>query len=170
MAAIIHGAGRFRLERRQQLRPGTTAGNWTPSGVPNSAATNVNITTANSVVTLDGSFTIGTLSLGGTDVLSFNNNSTLDVTGGAINNNGTISLNAGGNNTFLNLGASTTLSGTGTLLLSDSVNNQIRATKETGFTFFNQQSISAPAHSAMAAGLYAAQQLRHHHRDRAPTT
>ena len=67
-------------------------------------------------ITLDGS-TLGALTIAGTYI--GNDNSTTILTG-TINSNGTIQINAAGNNTFLRIDGAVTLSGTGTVRLSTS--------------------------------------------------
>jgi len=62
---------------------------------------------------------------------------------GAINNTGTIQLNSGGNFTELRISGSATLSGAGSVTLSDNVNNFILGNSG-GESFTNQQTIVGP--------------------------
>jgi len=94
------------------------ASNWN-SGVP-ASGDNIAISTTTATTTIGNgeNFTIGTLTLGGAgDSVTIENNSTVFV-GGNISNGGTITFNAAGNNTGLNLSNSLTLSGSGTINLT----------------------------------------------------
>src|SRR5690242_11559539 len=89
----------------------STSGNWS-AGVPNG---NYNVfidngSSAASAVTLDISPSISNLTIDSDDALSFNNGTSLTVSGGMITNAGRISIN-GGNavNAILALSANTTL-------------------------------------------------------------
>jgi len=113
-----------------------TTTNWTPNGTPTTSS-NTCINTASSAVTVSNGST-GTLQLGlSTDSLGISDNTTLTVAGSSIQNAGTINLNSGGNNTFLNITGSTTLSGSGTLTMSNHIQNFIQG----GGTLTNQSTI-----------------------------
>ncbi len=101
-----------------------TSTNWS-AGVPTSAdAVTIGTPTANVNMNVAGSF--GTLTLSGSgDTLNIVNAETLTASGN-ITNNGTITLNSGGNGTELIIGVSgVTLSGTGTLNMSNNSQNFI---------------------------------------------
>jgi fibronectin-binding autotransporter adhesin len=113
-----------------------TTTNWTPNGTP-STTSNTCINTASSAVNVSNGST-GTLQLGlSTDSLSINDNSSLTVAGSSIQNAGTITINSTGDNTFLDITGSTTLSGTGTLTMSNHIQNFIQG----GGTLTNQSTI-----------------------------
>ena len=102
--------------------------NWSVSGFPNAAASNVFIDGGNSInsaVNLDTSASIGTLNINAGDSLSLLNGTSLNVNGGLITNNGTMSLNASNATTTLLLTSDTTLTGTGKTVVSNSANNYI---------------------------------------------
>ena len=110
--------------------------NWTPSGTPTTTS-NTCINSASSAVTVSNGST-GTLQLGlSTDSLGINDNTSLTVAGSSIQNAGTLSLNSAGDNTFLDITGSTTLSGTGTLTMSNHIQNFIQG----GGTLTNQSTI-----------------------------
>ena len=101
---------------------------WTPNTAPNAATADVridNATGTNSVVSVDGTFTIGKLTIDLGDTVGINNNQRLTVTNaggagfGAIINNGAISINSSNAFTDLTLSGNLTLSGTGTLTLQN---------------------------------------------------
>src|SRR3984893_13191917 len=100
-------------------------GNWT-AGVPSN--NNTCISTANSAVTLNiAGAKAANLTLGlSTDRLLFNNGTSLTVSGSTISNAGAILLNSVGNFTELIIGAANvTLSGGGTLMMSNNAQNII---------------------------------------------
>ena len=106
-----------------------TATSWSLGTVPGSG-NNALITTSASTVQLNVSSTINNLTLGGTDVLNFNNNNSLTVGGTTITNSnstgaGGIVMSAGNNLTNLIIGANVTLTGGGTVTLGNSGNNRI---------------------------------------------
>lgn len=79
------------------------------------------------------SLTIGANNLGvDDDEFHIANARTVTVTGGVIDNNGIISLNAVGNSTLLLIGNNGTIGGFGTVTMSDSPNNTIRNTSSNG--------------------------------------
>ena len=97
---------------------------WTPNGVPNGNAADVKVdngNATNSVVSVDGSFTVGRLTIDLGDTVGINNIQQLTITDagglGAIINNGLLSINATGNLTFLTISGNVSLSGTGTTTL-----------------------------------------------------
>src|ERR1700691_1563051 len=92
--------------------------NWNNGAVVSGDNIAISLTTAATTVGANESFTIGTLSLANTgDSVTMANNSTL-IVGGNISNAGTITINAAGNTTGLNLSTSLTLSGSGTIDLT----------------------------------------------------
>ena len=96
----------------------SVAGNWS-GGVPNGSSTNTCITDGSSTVSLDMAASVGSLQLGGGNVLNFNPGAQLSVYGPNVINAGAINVNGGGGfNTYFYLPASVTLSGGGTLTLS----------------------------------------------------
>ena len=106
---------------------------WSTGVVPNSAATNVCIdagNAANSVVTLDITATIGTLTIDSGDTLIVGNNTSL-VVAGNISNAGQIQISAAANNTFLTISGAVSISGGGTVTLSSS-NGGIPVINQTG--------------------------------------
>jgi hypothetical protein len=118
-----------------------TAGNWNPSGAPNSSTVTVVITNpTNNTVFINTSPTIANLTLGtstATDSLTLDNNQTFTVAGGAgagslaIAAGSTLTLDSTGNYTDLILSgtnATITLSGGGTLALSNIAYNRIYGT------------------------------------------
>jgi hypothetical protein len=100
----------------------SSAAMWSTGVVPNSSTTNVCIDDGNavaSVVTVDASFTVGTLTIDSGDTLIIGNNTSL-VVAGNISNAGHIQIAAGANNTFLTISGAVSLSGGGTLTLASS--------------------------------------------------
>ena len=116
-----------------------TAGNWS-SGVPG-ATSNACINVASSTVNITANSGDTTLNLDinlGSDILNIGNNTELTIqSGGNILNNGALNLNSGGNTTELIIDGATTLSGTGTVTMSNNTNNYITG----GGTFTNKQTI-----------------------------
>ena len=108
-----------------------TASNWSGNVVPNNAGGNtfsVFIDGANatsSLVTLDVSPTITNLTIDGDDQLSQNNGASLGVAGGTVTNNGSFSMNASNASTDLHCNQNATLSGTGSIVMSNSPNNRV---------------------------------------------
>ncbi len=116
-----------------------TAGNWS-SGVPgatSSACINVASSTVN--ITATSGDTTDNLDINlGSDILNIGNNTPLTIqSGGNILNNGALNLNSGGNTTELIISGATTLSGTGTVTMSNNTANFITG----GGTFTNKQTI-----------------------------
>ena len=102
-------------------------GNWSPAGVPNSALTNVFIdggNALNSIVTLNIGATIGNLAIGAGDSLGIANGQGLRL-GGLLSSDGGLTL--AGNNflTDLSFGSDTSLTGSGSISLSNSSINRI---------------------------------------------
>jgi fibronectin-binding autotransporter adhesin len=90
--------------------------------------------------TLDGSTSTGAVTLVAGSTLNVLNNTTLDVKGSIVNN-GTLSLLSSNNATSLVVNAtSATLSGTGTMTMSNNANNYIYGAAGTDI-FTNQQTI-----------------------------
>src|SRR5260370_6716499 len=100
-----------------------TAGNWN-AGVPTSAsAVTIGTTTANVNMNVTGNFGTLTLSNSG-DVLNILNADVLNAFGN-ITNNGALNLNSSGSSTQLVLQGNVTLSGSGTVTLSNNAGNVI---------------------------------------------
>ena len=116
-----------------------TAANWS-AGVPTSSLA-VTIGTSSANVNVSGTTGMfGTLALSGSgDSLAIANNSIMDAFGN-ITNNGSLNLNSTGNFTELVLEGNVVLSGTGTLTLSNNVNNFIFGAVATD-QLTNQQTI-----------------------------
>jgi hypothetical protein len=97
----------------------SAAGNWN-NGVPNSSAANAMISSAtNNPVLVNGSFTVGDLTIGTGNSMNVSLGQSLTVDGPSLANNGTLTVLGGsGNNTFLSIGGSVNLTGTGTVALS----------------------------------------------------
>jgi len=121
----------------------SNASNWNNGAITSGENILVNLTTA--ATTDDASFTIGTLTLSNAGdsvasnsgvtltvqsgisnagTITLGNNSFLDITGN-VSNSGTITLNSTGNATELVLEGNVTLSGGGTVTLSNNTNNYI---------------------------------------------
>jgi hypothetical protein len=94
------------------------ASNWNNGAITSGENIAIGLTTAATTISNNEDFTIGTLTLSNTgDSVTIQNNSQVAV-GGNISNAGTITINAGGNTTGLNLSNSLTLSGNGTIDLT----------------------------------------------------
>ena len=121
-----------------------TSGNWS-AGVPTSSDA-VTIGTATANVNLSsGTGSFGTLALSNSgDVLNVQNGAILDAFGN-ITNTGTLNLNSIGSFTELVLEANVTLSGSGTVTLSNSVDNYIFGAA-TADTLTNQETIQGAGH------------------------
>jgi len=108
-----------------------SAGNWSGGVVPNNGGGNTfsvfidGSNPANSVVTLNLNPTITNLTIDANDQLIQSNNQDLAIAGGALTNNGTWLLNSTGNLTNLICSGGATLSGSGSIVMSDSINNRI---------------------------------------------
>ena len=101
----------------------SNASNWNNGAITTGENLVINLTTAATVD--DQSFTIGTLTLSNAgDSVTVNPGLALTV-GGNIANNGTINLGTGTSGTELVLAGNVTLSGTGTVTLSNSASNVI---------------------------------------------
>jgi hypothetical protein len=113
----------------------SAAANWS-AGVPSN--NNTCISTASSAVTLDINGTTANLTLSlATDTLNIGNGLDLTVSGATISNAGKINMNSSGGATELVIAGSTTLSGGGTLTMSNNAKNMILG----GGTFTNQETI-----------------------------
>jgi fibronectin-binding autotransporter adhesin len=121
-----------------------TAGNWS-AGLPTSADA-VTIGTASANVNLSGATgSFGTLALSNSgDVLNIQNGAIMDAFGN-ITNTGTLNLNSSGSFTELVLEGNVTLSGSGTVTLSNSVDNYIFGAA-TADTLTNQETIQGAGH------------------------
>jgi hypothetical protein len=136
LAAVIIAACLCPLSAFAQSCPGTTSwnggtgsweasGNWS-SGVPG-ATSNTCINVANSTVNTTATSGDTTLNLDinlSTDILNIQNTLTIQSAGNILNN-GVINLSAGLNNAELVISGSTTLSGTGTVTMSNNTSNYI---------------------------------------------
>ncbi len=121
-----------------------TGSNWSTGTVPNGAGTNVCITNGTlgtpTTVTFDTGFTanVDSLQVDPNNTLNMSLNSTLITNGSQIINGGNIVINAGsGFNTLLELDASTTLSGGGTVTLTSGFGNAIILQGVGGVTLTN---------------------------------
>src|SRR6267154_21519 len=122
------------------------AGNWS-AGVPNSSTVDVTIgtTTANVLDNLVNAQVANlTLSHAG-DSLTINNGIALDVFGPSISNAGTITVGSAGFGTDLVLESNVTLSGSGTLTLTNNTNNFIFGAASAD-TLTNQSTIQGAGH------------------------
>jgi hypothetical protein len=121
-----------------------TAGNWS-AGVPTSADA-VTIGTASANVNLSGAIGMfGTLTLSNSgDVLNIQNAAILDASGN-ITNNGALNLNSSGSFTELVLEGNVTLSGSGTVTLTNNASNYIFGAA-TADTLTNQETIQGAGH------------------------
>ncbi|MDQ6622618.1 MAG: hypothetical protein M3Y86_03930, partial [Verrucomicrobiota bacterium] len=123
---------------------------WNPIDPPNSGGADVFVDGGNtgtaSAVTVDGTFTIGRLTIDAGDSVTVSNSNDFRVATGAftgsgnIVNNGSFNLNTTGNTTrlFLTGNGGLTLSGTGTMTMSGGTANQITA--DTFNALFTNQS------------------------------
>jgi hypothetical protein len=115
------------------------AGNWTPTGVPNSSTTDVVITgtsgTPSSVTLNSFSSQIQNLSLDSYSTLALTNYYGVSVEGPSITNAGQINVGDSTYGGFLYIAASATVSGGGTLSLN---NNYDTMSGATGSTLVNQ--------------------------------
>src|SRR6266851_3190111 len=116
------------------------AANWS-AGVPNSSTVDVTIGTATAAVNDNLSASVGNLTLShAADGLTIANGIVLSVFGSAINNAGTITLGSTGSFTELVLQGNVTLSGGGTVTLSNNAQNYIFGAV-TADTLTNQETI-----------------------------
>src|SRR5712671_2750196 len=119
----------------------SNASNWN-SGVPNSSTVDVTIGTTTATVNenlVNAKVANLTLSHAG-DSLTINNGIALDVFGPSISNAGTITVGSAGFGTDLVLEGNVTLSGSGTLTLTNNANNFIFGAASTD-TLTNQSTI-----------------------------
>ncbi|HUI42392.1 MAG TPA: hypothetical protein VL523_10530, partial [Terriglobia bacterium] len=119
-------------------------GNWSVSsnwsaGLPTSSS-DVQITNSGSQVTEDVTSTINTLSLSSGNTWALNNGLSLTIDGNSISNSGGMTLNSSGNFTILELAANATLSGGGTVTMSNNAQNYIEGAA-TADTLTNQETI-----------------------------
>ena len=127
-----------------------SAAQWSGGVVPNNDSDSFNVfidggKMVNSVVTLDVNPTISNLTIDAGDLLSQSNNHSLAVAGGTVTNNGTWSLNSAGNLTDLYCSGGATLSGSGSIVMSNNVNNRILPNDNTVCT-------NAAGHTIRGAG------------------
>src|SRR5229473_8708639 len=121
------------------------AANWS-AGVPNSSTVDVTIGTATAAVNDNLSASVGNLTLShAADGLTIANGIVLSVFGSAINNAGTITLGSTGSFTELVLQGNVTLSGGGTVTLSNNAQNYIFGAV-TADTLTNQETIQGAGH------------------------
>ena len=119
------------------------ASNWNSGAITSGENILINLTTA--ATDVDTNFTIGTLTLSHAgDSATILNGVQLTV-GGNISNAGTITLGSSGNITEFVLNANATLSGGGTLVMSNNANNYIFGAAATD-TLTNQETISGAGH------------------------
>jgi hypothetical protein len=159
----LRSAGMASLQQRavRRFRPlalvsdnwvGPSAGNWSvatnwSAGVPNNGTNTFNVFIDNgrpqaSAVTLDMNAGINNLTINSGDSLSIGNARVLTINGTSIANAGSLSLNSSPSFTELVIAApNVTLSGGGTLTLSNSANNVIIGASATD-TLTNQQTIT----------------------------
>ncbi|MGH9774471.1 MAG: SBBP repeat-containing protein [Candidatus Acidiferrales bacterium] len=100
----------------------STAADWNTNSVPNSATTDVcidNGNNVNSVVTLDVTVNVRTLTIDAGDTLIISDGQQLDVNGN-ISNSGQITLAAASAQTFLRIVGAVSLTGSGTVTLTTS--------------------------------------------------
>jgi len=108
-------------------------GNWTTQAFPNNGnggVSDYNVTLGSPAGTLlDVAVTIDNLTVQSNGSLGILDNQTLNIVGGSLANNSTITVNSnsGGDATFLSFGASTVLSGTGAIVLNSAGNVTGRA-------------------------------------------
>ncbi|MGH9416292.1 MAG: beta strand repeat-containing protein [Terriglobales bacterium] len=96
----------------------TTAGNWTPGGVPNSSSTSVCVLSGGTVG-LNTSVSIANLTVNNGNGVSVASGAGLNIDGTSVQNAGAITLNGGsGNNGVLGIGNNVTLQGSGVLNLT----------------------------------------------------
>jgi hypothetical protein len=100
-----------------------TAGNWSPSGVPNSSTTNVCIVDGLSTVTLDTSPSVASLQIASGNGLDISSGQRLNIFGPSLVNAGAIQITAGSNNAQLSTNGPVSLTGGGTVTLSNSATN-----------------------------------------------
>ena len=132
------------------------AGSWSPVGVPNSALTNVFIdggNVINSIVTLNTGATIGNLGIGAGDSLAIANGQGLRL-GGLLSIDGGLTLAGSNFQTDLSFGADTSLTGSGSISLSNSGNNRIYGA--TG----NERLTIGTGQSIVGAGQFGVGQLK----------
>src|SRR5260370_4023255 len=109
----------------------STNGDWNPAAFPNSSSTNTCITNGSSTVTLDINASVADLQLASGNGLVVSNGNSLTVNGSDIVNAGNISIDSTGSFTDLIINPTSgtlTLSGGGTLSLSNSFNNRVYST------------------------------------------
>ncbi len=108
----------------------SVAENWDPAVVPNGAGYDVLIDTDSGVassVLLNGTYTVGTLTIDAGDQLTISNNHNLYPTGNVFNN-GLLAIEATLSATYLRIaGVAVTFDGSGALVMSDSSRNRISA-------------------------------------------
>src|SRR3981081_835127 len=122
-----------------------SATNWN-NGVPNSSTVDVTIGTTTAAVNDNLSASVGNLTLShAADGLTIANGIVLSVFGSAINNAGTITLGSTGSFTELVLQGNVTLSGGGTVTLSNNAQNYIFGHASTD-VLTNQETIQGAGH------------------------
>ncbi|HEY1614433.1 MAG TPA: hypothetical protein VGF97_12150 [Rhizomicrobium sp.] len=120
-------------------------GGWS-GGDPNSGSTDVCITDGTSTVDLNGSATVGDLTIGNGNALDFDLGVSLFVSGAEIDNSGNLVIAAGsGNNTALGLNNNVLLTGGGTVILANNGltggGNAIIRQQINGLTLTNDETI-----------------------------
>ena len=124
----------------------SNASNWMPNTVPNSTSASATVTNVtNNPVLIDIAPTIANLTVGASNSVSLNNGESLEIAGGtgagSLAIAGTLTLGSTGFDTDLILGGTSgstiTLSGGGTLALSNNGANRIYSSSGTGDTLVN---------------------------------
>jgi hypothetical protein len=124
------------------------AGNWSGgvpvNGQPTGATYNVFISNGGAVTMSNGlnsSTPIDNLTVGSSSSLSIADGNNLTITGSSLQNAGSITLNSAGHATYIGIGApSVTLSGGGTVTMSNNANNYIVGSA-TANTLTNEETI-----------------------------
>src|SRR5215469_4511236 len=120
----------------------TVNGNWTPATFPNSSGTNVCIVDGVSTVTLSASVSTASLQLASGNALDIAIGNSLSVSGPAIVNAGTITLNGGGaTNAIVQIGNSLSLSGGGVVNMSIAGGGGSAFLRGSGVTLTNTDNI-----------------------------
>jgi hypothetical protein len=104
---------------------------WDVNGVPNTVGENAIIDDGDTAVTVtvDGTFTLGNLTVGSNDTITFGEDRQLAIRGTSIVNNGLIFLNdtVNGTHTNVEIDGTVTISGSGTLRMGGSIFNRVHA-------------------------------------------
>jgi hypothetical protein len=105
--------------------------NWDANGVPNTVGENAIVDQGDFAVTatVDGTFTIGNLTVGSDDTIVFGEDRQLAIRGTTVTNDGLILLNdaVNGTHTNIEIDGMVTFSGSGTVRMAGSIFNRIHA-------------------------------------------